>query len=386
MPAQPGTDLTAFSLVFPGQPAADERTYSEAVLRQTDLPGVQLVPPPYEPDVAMAQVIARGDIPDFPHDFAGDSVRRAMAARGIRVALTGSGGDTGLTGSHFHYADLLRRGRFIRFLRRYRDVIRQPAMSWRSADLLPCAVWPLLPRGARRHLRPLARRIAGHGVPGWIAPGLARRSGLTQEHPLREIQAGQFARADTRDGFENAWTHMALDMYQRGSTGHAIEDRHPFFDRRVIEFAIALPDEQRWQRGTTRYILRRAMTGRLPSLVQNRPDDGKGDFSHVYLAPLQALGGERFFSDTLAIAGQDWIVAAEVRALYRRMQSQLAAADPGYGDSAFRLWTIAAVEMWYSGVFGQGAGGESWKTRNAGRRAVLPTTRPASDVRITVPS
>jgi asparagine synthase (glutamine-hydrolysing) len=383
--APTGTQLTAFSLVFPGHPDADERRYSDAVLRHADVPGVQLVPPPVHPDVARVQVMARGDLPDFPHDVTGESVRRAMAVRGIRVALTGSGGDTGLSGSHFHYADLLRRGRLIPFLRRYRDVARQPGMGWLSADLLPCAAWPLLPGGARRLLRPLARRLGRPGVPRWITSGLASRSGITRTRPLREIASGQFARTDIKDGFENAWTHMALDMYQRGSAAQAIEDRHPFFDRRVIEFALALPDQQRWQRGMSRYVLRRAMRGRLPPLVGDRPDDGKGDFSHVYLAPLQGLGGERFFTDSLAIAERDWVVAAEVRVLYRRMQSQLAAADPGYGDSAFRLWTIAAVEMWYSGIFGPRAGRERWKIRNAGTTTAAPVTTPAADVRTAVP-
>jgi asparagine synthase (glutamine-hydrolysing) len=372
---QTAAPLRAFSLVFSGEPCADEREYSDAVRHHADLAGEALTPPPLDPATSRAQVAARGELPDFPHDATGDVVRAAMSRLGIRVALTGSGGDVGLSGSHYHYADLLRRGALVRFCRRYVDVARQPAMGWFHADLLRCAVWPLLPFAARRPLRPIARALGVPAVPLWIASDFATRMGLRDAPPPRVVAPGRLARTDVREGFEDAWTHMALDMYQRGSTEWAIEDRHPFFDRRVVEFALSLPDEQRWQRGRSRYVLRNALGARLPSVVRDRPDSGKGDFSHVYLAPLEALGGEAFFSDSLVTAQAGWVVAAQARALLRRVRAHRAAGDPNYGDAAFRLWTIAAVEMWYAGIFGPRAGRKPWSIENS------PAPRPAAAAR-----
>lgn len=355
-----GMPLFAFSLVFPSDPDADERRYSQAVLRHATVTGVQIVPPPLGRDEVIAQVAARRELPDFPHDFAGNSARRAMATRGIRIALTGSGGDTGLTGSHFHCADLLRQGRLVQFWRRYRDVARQSATAWSAAHVIPSHLWPLLPRMVRRYLRPAARRLAARGVPRWIQPEFARRAGLTTEPPPRDVPGGQLARTDVADGFDSPWAHLALDSYQRGSAEWSIEDRHPFFDRRVVELVASLPDEQRWQNGQTRYVLRRAMDQRLPAEVRDRTDAGKGDFSHVYVPALEALGGIELFSEGMSIARNGWVEAVELRAMYRRMLVLREKRDLAYGDLAWRLWVAAALEMWCSGAFARSGRDHQW--------------------------
>jgi asparagine synthase (glutamine-hydrolysing) len=354
--------LTTFSLVFPGQPEADERQYSEAVLRRTGVTGVDLRPQAPSGGDFRAQVASGRELPDFPHDCTGNAVRAAMRARGIHVALTGTGGDTSLSGSHFYYADLLRAFRLRMFWRRYRDVARQPGMGWTSADLLEGGVWPLLPVFARHALRPLARRARGAGVPPWVRTELASRVGLDEVAPLRRIPAGQLARTDVHDGLENGWTHMALDMYQRGSAQWGIEDRHPFLDRRVVEFVLSLPDEQRWQRGQTRYVVRRAYHTELPTEVRDRPAGHKGDFSHVYIDALDAIGGRSFFSGPLVVAANGWIVPSVLCQMYDRMRSLHRAGDPSYGDVAFRLWNVAALEMWYSEVFSRGSGAGTWSS------------------------
>lgn len=360
--ARERSGLTTFSLVFPGRPEADEREYSEAVLHRTGVTGVALRPQAPGADDFRAQVAKGRELPDFPHDCMGNAVRAAMRARGIHVALTGTGGDTGLSGSHFYYADLLRAYRLRMLWRRYRDVARQPGMGWTSADLLEGGLWPLLPVFARHALRPLARRARGAGVPAWIRPELASRVGLDQVPPLRRIPAGQLARTDVYDGLENGWTHMALDMYQRGSAEWGIEERHPFLDRRVLEFVLSLPDEQRWQHGQTRYVVRRAYGTELPTEVRDRPAGHKGDFSHVYIDALDAIGGRSFFSAPLAVAANGWIVPSVLCEVYDRMRSLHHAGDLAYGDLAFRLWNVAALEMWYSEVFSRGSGAGTWSS------------------------
>jgi asparagine synthase (glutamine-hydrolysing) len=54
----------------------------------------------------------------------------------------------------------------------------------------------------------------------------------------------------------------------------SLEPRYPFFDRRLMEFCLALPFEQKLQNGWSRSILRRAMESILPPTVQWRMDKG----------------------------------------------------------------------------------------------------------------
>lgn len=63
-----------------------------------------------------------------------------------------------------------------------------------------------------------------------------------------------------------------LKYEDRNSMAHSIESRVPFLDFRLVEFACALPWEQKIRRGTTKLILRNAMKGVIPDSVATRQD------------------------------------------------------------------------------------------------------------------
>ena len=142
---------------------------------------------------------------------------------------------------------------------------------------------------------------------------------------------------------------------ERASAEAGIEDRHPFLDRRLVEFTAALPDEQRWQRGQVKYILRQAMAGLLPASVRLRND--KADFSGLFVDAIETLGGESFFTD-LELTRRAWLDADEVVALYRRMHSRVGGGWAAYSDDAWSLWAIAGLEIWVRSML-EGRDGET---------------------------
>ena len=77
-----------------------------------------------------------------------------------------------------HDADLLRHGRLVAAFRRYVDVARSEGRGWTSAMFLRGGVWPLLPPGAKRAVRGMARRWRPNVVPAWIAAPFAQRTAL----------------------------------------------------------------------------------------------------------------------------------------------------------------------------------------------------------------
>jgi len=50
-------------------------------------------------------------------------------------------------------------------------------------------------------------------------------------------------------------------------SGFGIDTRTPAFDRRVVEFCIGIPEDQYLRQGCDRWLIRRAMKGRLPNTV-----------------------------------------------------------------------------------------------------------------------
>ena len=129
-----------------------------------------------------------------------------------------------------------------------------------------------------------------------------------------------------------------------------MEKRHPFLDRRVVEFALALPEEQRWQRDQPKFVLRRAMEGFLPETIRRRVT--KADFSHVFAETLQAAGGERLF-DSLTIESMRWVDGTVIREMYRRMVQDYRSANNAYISYIWKLWMVFGIELWFNVVFGR---------------------------------
>ena len=66
----------------------------------------------------------------------------------------------------------------------------------------------------------------------------------------------------------------ALEVYARGCSEFGLEARFPFLDKRLVEFCLAIPGEQKVSEGYTRSVVRRALQGYLPNEIRLRSDKG----------------------------------------------------------------------------------------------------------------
>lgn len=63
----------------------------------------------------------------------------------------------------------------------------------------------------------------------------------------------------------------AVERYHRIAASQGLEARHPFLDRRLVEFCVGLPWEQKVRDGWTKFLVRRALEGLVPDRVRWRP-------------------------------------------------------------------------------------------------------------------
>ncbi len=63
---------------------------------------------------------------------------------------------------------------------------------------------------------------------------------------------------------------LSLELFDKASASFSLEMRFPFYDRRLMEYCLALPGEQKLSQGWTRHILRAAMRDLLPDSVRLR--------------------------------------------------------------------------------------------------------------------
>ena len=365
-----GQPVAAFSMVFPGQHGIDESGYIHDVAAASGATAYTIVAPRVQPGATRRNIVRRGDIADLPCDGIGESVLARMRERGVRVALTGHGGDHAFGGTVYHYADFLREGRYLAFLRQAWADARTPGNGWSAWDPLLCGVRPLLPQPLRTAVRPLARRAglvpAG---PDWIDARLAARVALADRlrGAVHAHDTSSFGRQTACDNYAEGWLPLINEMTDRRAAEYGIEERHPFLDRRVVEFAVGLPENQRWQGQESKYVLRRALGSLLPESVRTRID--KADFSPAVAQAFGALGGTARMRG-LRIAELGWVSQPRVDALGDRMQHLYDAGNTDYADGMLKLWMIACVEAWYASAFAKGQGDdEAEHAESGGRRA-----------------
>jgi len=99
----------------------------------------------------------------------------------------------------------------------------------------------------------------------------------------------------------------------------SVERWHPFYDHRLVEFCLALPPEQKLDRGWSRVVMRRAMSGILPTEVQWRP--GKTAFDRSIVHSLFVHQRPSLEETLLSEPGHEakYIDVAALRRTYERL-------------------------------------------------------------------
>ena len=224
-------------------------------------------------------------IPALETPFMGweSAVRNALTRfrlRGTRVLMTGHGGDNLLQGSGYTYWDRLLRGHL--------EVLAELARHARYRNVsyarlvLDYIVRPSLPQLAVKVLHQLAGRAAASRLPTWLGCRSANTAGLSR-HSRRTTGNRRFRSLARQQAYERiASLHSvgrAVYWYDRTAAHFGMEARHPFLDRRLAEFVMAIPPEQLFHAGRSKWLLRRAMRSVLPETIRQRElKTGFGDY------------------------------------------------------------------------------------------------------------
>jgi asparagine synthase (glutamine-hydrolysing) len=347
----PPTTLEAFTQTFPALPR-DERPFAEEVASRCGTKWHGVMPDAPGPSYYEAQARRYLDFPDYPNGAAGSAaISRLAASNGCRVMLTGVWGNAFLEGSSAHLADSVRAGRLLEALRCARADSSLLRGEGPALALFNGGVRPLVPARIRRALSPLLRRSV---VPAFVPAAFARRVGLRDRLRVPEWAPSYatFAQRGVYGSALTAWNIHAGEITERGAAVFGIEERHPFTDRRLVEFCLALPEEQRWRGTTLKFVLREAMRGLVPESVRVKSE--QPDLSFLHMEALGAAGGERIFGN-LRIAEPGWVEPGPALAMYRRAVALMADGDPRYAELVGPLWTMHGLDLWWRAAEGEGA-------------------------------
>jgi asparagine synthase (glutamine-hydrolysing) len=185
---------------------------------------------------------------------------------GHNVMLGGEMGN--ITMSHNGYGlfiGLLLTGRWLRLFRE----LSASGYRWKSI-LRQHIILPIVPAALFRTYKKWRQA----GKPPWyhysaINPDFAARSGVAERADQEYLPLEGQPRRDVKFARINDFHCYCEtgDWLANIRAGYGIDFRMPAFDRRVVELCIGIPEDQYFRKGCDRWLIRRAMKGRLPPVV-----------------------------------------------------------------------------------------------------------------------
>jgi asparagine synthase (glutamine-hydrolysing) len=337
-----------FSMVF-ADPDGDESEFISEVEQHLALATDRCVP--FEPDAQYLADYARKtlELPRYPNATMHDGLDRRVVARGLRVCLGGHGGDNTMCGSTDDLAGLLHGAHPIRFVRALRD-LRENTTSGDVGRkfmnvVFRSAIWPLVPAPARKLVRHARGRndSPSNAWRSWIDHTLAQRYQLEDRARAAEIEWDDKPLALRAIWYLlcDGWLTYGLEGLERSAARAGLEYRYPFCDRRVTEFMCGLAEEQRWNQGVPRLLMRRAMRGLLPERIRTRTT--KAFFDNTMMRVLGKIRDS--MNDRMTIAQMGWVSASRLREAIDSASRLYRARDFRYTDFMWTGFAAFGVEI-----------------------------------------
>jgi asparagine synthase (glutamine-hydrolysing) len=182
---------------------------------------------------------------------------------GVRVVLSGEWGDVIVSYGTGALREFVVTGKLFRALREITGLSKNFNVKKRKIIWSNILV-PFLPRKFRHR--------DDYNPTTWIRDDFAQRTGLTEYYSyLRKAELKpKTSREHHFFDLISIPISLGLETTDKNAGAHSIELRYPFLDRRIVEFCLALPPEQRIRNGFTRAIEREAMAPFLPPEIRRR--------------------------------------------------------------------------------------------------------------------
>ncbi|MBE7383302.1 MAG: lasso peptide isopeptide bond-forming cyclase [Leptolyngbya sp. SIO1E4] len=380
----PDTYLHTFSNIFDEVAECDERPYINTVLDQGGLIPHYVHADQFGPLSDTAEIWQYEDEgllgPSHSYPW---HLNRATQQAGVRIVLDGLDGDTTVSHGFFRLTELARQRDWLTFcreadrlaknfncppqlvLRRYGyPILREwgRTLKWASLAQAIRVIYQqfgisrkrmVIEFGLKPLISPLTRLFrpnTAQATLGKVAyPSLVKQSFAKRINLDCRVQTGnQIASASStvREDHWQSLTHgilpFVLEQLDRCAAAFSLEMRHPFMDKRLIEFCLALPAEQKLNQGWSRMILRRGLAGILPEAVQWR--GGKADMTTNFLHGLLVRDRQKLDDVMLHHLEllEPYVNLDILKAAYRRLTSGRKASK----DDKLVVWRAVILALW----------------------------------------
>ena len=279
--AQQGKTLDTFSAIFDKNTECDERIFINAVLDKGNLNPHYVHGDERTPLSDIEKILWHQDevffAPGLPIMSWG--LYDATKKEGVRVLLDGHDGDGVVSHGYGYLHELARQGRWLALAIEIRGASKIYSQSaWEtfwlyfynygmnSVSRKPFKLFRRLRKVIRQRLsRGMSQSNQSQLLSQWsdrINPEFIERINLDERYSQLQqsnMASLESARKEHYKTITSGLEVYALEVLDKAAAAFSIEQRYPFWDKRLVEFCLAIPAEQKLNNGWSRMIMRRAM-------------------------------------------------------------------------------------------------------------------------------
>jgi len=262
--------LEAFSSCFEEE-EYDERKFIQPVLNKTGARANYIFTKPEDLFDEIEKIIWHQDEPYstlsiFPQWY----VMKLAKERGVKVLLTGQGGDETLGGYHKYYfylfADLIYS---LKWAKAFREAGIYKKLKGQDVDIIYPTLKILMSYIMPQFVKKCFKEKASASQPSYLNKDFAINGLNTISTERRHTS---ILNNDLYNALKISPLPSLLHIDDRSSMAHSVESRAPFLDYRLVEYLFSLGPEFKIRDGFTKYILRTSLKGVLPEEVRTRRD------------------------------------------------------------------------------------------------------------------
>jgi asparagine synthase (glutamine-hydrolysing) len=361
-------NLETFSFLYKDFPDSDESFYIDKVISSGGFNPHSLFADDISPMDNIKDIL---ESEDEPFNIRTLSViwnfDKLIHDSGVRVVLTGEDGDSVISKGQNYFYDLTVTFKWVKlfkelkytsdniknnnnFSKKSQSILVKNSLNRTLFDLfIQKVIIPVIPEFLKKILRLIYNKknnVRMLGDTSILNQTFLKQSGLKKY--LDELSSNPAKNSkDFHFDILNKRPHqLSLEQTDPISASFSIEKRHPFYDKRLIEFCYAIPTEMKFKFGWDRYILRKAMENILPEEVCWRFI--KQDFNpplqrNLLLCEKNLL--EIVVNDEYNLIGK-YVDLDMLRSRYYSYKSQ----GGGNGISDSIIGVVDSIEVWLTSI------------------------------------
>ncbi|MDM9379608.1 lasso peptide isopeptide bond-forming cyclase [Chlorogloeopsis sp. ULAP01] len=353
-----GSVLPTFSAIFDKVSECDERAYINPVLAQGGMKPHYVCADQISP--LIDSLFKHLDEPLFAFNlYLNRSIYKVAQQQGVRIILDGFDGDSTVSHGVSYLNELAINKRWFSLIQQLKGFAKN--FNYSFWQLLWQYLWkyefePIIRkykplRIGQRVWQALQRRVmrtsGSANQPTWstiLNPDFVERVGLKERRKSLNklfLYSQENQRAQHYYSLARGVMPYTLEVLDKAAAEFGIELRFPFWDKRLVEFCLSVPGEQKIHQGWTRMVMRRGMAGILPQEVQWR--GGKSNLAPSFNHGLLTFEQERL--EELLVKNSELIKeytnTISLHEAYHRFISQ-----QDKEDDSFNLWKALNLALW----------------------------------------